>query len=195
LREDNIQISVQKLSSTVDDEVLVQIVSLHKESFDKTIATTLSDKKLLDVYIHILKYNVIKLIVAKIDEDVVGCASYRENTKKYKLNQLIKLSLLSFTGLILHPLTWLKETYYKIGLYNNISSSTHIVTLFVSKRYQNNQIGKKLLDSVVDFFPKNLTVDTRVENIKAIKFYEKNNFVVVRKNLKNVVLIRKKKDF
>jgi ribosomal protein S18 acetylase RimI-like enzyme len=192
LREDNIQISVQKLSSTVDDEVLVQIVSLHKESFDKTIATTLSDKKLLDVYIHILKYNVIKLIVAKIDEDVVGCASYRENTKKYKLNQLIKLSLLSFTGLILHPLTWLKETYYKIGLYNNISSSTHIVTLFVSKRYQNNQIGKKLLDSVVDFFPKNLTVDTRVENIKAIKFYEKNNFVVVRKNLKNVVLIRKK---
>jgi len=192
LKEDNIQISVQKLSSTVDDEVLVQIVSLHKESFDKTIATTLSDKKLLDVYIHILKYNVIKLIVAKIDEDVVGCASYRENTKKYKLNQLIKLSLLSFTGLILHPLTWLKETYYKIGLYNNISSSTHIVTLFVSKRYQNNQIGKKLLDSVVDFFPKNLTVDTRVENIKAIKFYEKNNFVVVRKNLKNVVLIRKK---
>lgn len=192
MREDNIQISVQKLSSTVDDEVLVQIVSLHKESFDKTIATTLSDKKLLDVYIHILKYNVIKLIVAKIDEDVVGCASYRENTKKYKLNQLIKLSLLSFTGLILHPLTWLKETYYKIGLYNNISSSTHIVTLFVSKRYQNNQIGKKLLDSVVDFFPKNLTVDTRVENIKAIKFYEKNNFVVVRKNLKNVVLIRKK---
>jgi ribosomal protein S18 acetylase RimI-like enzyme len=192
LREDNIQISVQKLSSTVDDEVLVQIVSLHKESFDKTIATTLSDKKLLDVYIHILKYNVIKLIVAKIDEDVVGCASYRENTKKYKLNQLIKLSLLSFTGLILHPLTWLKETYYKIGLYNNISSSTHIVTLFVSKRYQNNQIGKKLLDSVVDFFPKNLTVDTRVENIKAIKFYEKNNFVVVRKNLKNVVFIRKK---
>ena len=192
MREDNIQISVQKLSSTVDDEVLVQIVSLHKESFDKTIATTLSDKKLLDVYIHILKYNVIKLIVAKIDEDVVGCASYRENTKKYKLNQLIKLSLLSFTGLILHPLTWLKETYYKIGLYNNISSSTHIVTLFVSKRYQNNQIGKKLLDSVVDFFPKNLTVDTRVENIKAIKFYEQNNFVVVRKNLKNVVLIRKK---
>jgi ribosomal protein S18 acetylase RimI-like enzyme len=192
LKEDNIQISVQKLSSTVDDEVLVQIVSLHKESFDKTIATTLSDKKLLDVYIHILKYNVIKLIVAKIDEDVVGCASYRENTKKYKLNQLIKLSLLSFTGLILHPLTWLKETYYKIGLYNNISSSTHIVTLFVSKRYQNNQIGKKLLDSVVDFFPKNLTVDTRVENIKAIKFYEKNNFVVVRKNLKNVVFIRKK---
>ncbi len=192
MKEDNIQISVQKLSSTVDDEVLVQIVSLHKESFDKTIATTLSDKKLLDVYIHILKYNVIKLIVAKIDEDVVGCASYREKTKKYKLNQLIKLSLLSFTGLILHPLTWLKETYYKIGLYNNISSSAHIVTLFVSKRYQNNHIGKKLLDSVVDFFPKNLTVDTRVENIKAIKFYEKNNFVVVRKNLKNVVLIRKK---
>lgn len=192
MKEDNIQISVQKLSSTVDDEVLVQIVSLHKESFDKTIATTLSDKKLLDVYIHILKYNVIKLIVAKIDEDVVGCASYRENTKKYKLNQLIKLSLLSFTGLILHPLTWLKETYYKIGLFNNLSSSAHIVTLFVSKRYQNNQIGKKLLDSVVDFFPKNLTVDTRVENIKAIKFYEKNNFVVVRKNLKNVVLIRKK---
>ena len=192
MKEDNIQISVQKLSSTVDDEVLVQIVSLHKESIDKTIATTLSDKKLLDVYIHILKYNVIKLIVAKIDEDVVGCISYRENTKKYKLNQLIKLSLLSFRGLILHPLTWLKETYYKIGLYSNISSSAHIVTLFVSKRYQNNQIGKKLLDSVVDFFPKNLTVDTRVENIKAIKFYEKNKFVVVRKNFKNVVLIRKK---
>ena len=191
MNESNIKIDLEVITTFIDKKDLLQVVKLHKESFDKTIATTLSDQKLFKVYNSIIKYNVVRFIIAKVDEDIVGCLSYRDMNERYTFSQLIKLGFLSLTGIIFHPFTWAKENYFKLGLFKNVISSAHIVTLFVSKDYQDNKIGQELMNFIMNLFSKNLTVDTRVENVKAIRFYEKNNFKIANKNYKNILLIKK----
>ena len=80
------------------------------------------------------------------------------------------------------------ESYYKFGLYKNIIDSIKIITVFVDAEYQNQKIGNQLLSHIKGKYFENISLDTRVENFKAINFYEDNGFVIVNKNRRNVVL-------
>ena len=60
--------------------------------------------------------------------------------------------------------------------------------LFVDKKYQNQNIGNKLLSFIIQKFEKNITLDTNSNNQNAIEFYKKNNFEILRKNKKNVLM-------
>ena len=95
----------------------------------------------------------------------------------------------SIVGLFSHPYIWLLESFYKIGLYKNIESKINIVTLFVNTEYQNKKIGHILVKNVIERYKSGISVDTRTDNIQAIKFYKKNGFKKVRENSKNMVLL------
>ena len=60
--------------------------------------------------------------------------------------------------------------------------------LFVDKKYQNQNIGNKLLSFIIQKFETNITLDTNSNNQNAIEFYKKNNFEILRKNKKNVLM-------
>ncbi|MEM2633527.1 MAG: ribosomal protein S18-alanine N-acetyltransferase, partial [Nitrososphaerota archaeon] len=63
-----------------------------------------------------------------------------------------------------------------------------IVSIAVKKDYRKKGIGKKLLDSIIEYFKSRnvslVNLQVRIDNYEAISFYEKNGFKKV-KVLKN----------
>ena len=52
------------------------------------------------------------------------------------------------------------------------------------KTIKNQSIGNELLSFAINKFEENITLDTNRNNKNAVKFYKKNNFIILRKNKK-----------
>ena len=180
---------VLQLTKDTNYEIYKQISSLHKSSLTKTIATTLTTNRLSRLYIFLIKNNLLKVIYIQIGETVAGCASCRQKNKNYTPKQLFELCLISLTGLILHPLVWIIEIYFKKGLYKDLKFESKLVTLFVNKELQNKSIASDLVCYIKENEPLPIVVDTRNINHSALNFYNKKGFRTVNKNKKNTVLL------
>ena len=179
---------VLEITSKTDKSIYYQIAILHKLSLKKTIASTFSFKRLSKIYQFLVANKIFKIIVAIENNKIVGCLSYKYTNIFWKPNMLLVLFAHSLVGIISHPYTWLIESFYKIGLYKNVKSKVNIVTLFVDKEHQNKKIGHVLVSKIIERYKNDISVDTRAENIEAIKFYKKNGFKTVKENSKNMVL-------
>jgi GNAT superfamily N-acetyltransferase len=180
---------VLQLTKDTNYEIYQQISLLHKSSLTKTIATTLTTNRLSRLYIFLIKNNLLKVIYIQIGETVAGCASYSQKNKNYTFKQLFELCLISLTGLILHPLVWIIESYFKKGLYKDLKFESKLVTLFVNKELQNKSIASGLVSYIKENEPLPIVVDTRNINHSALNFYNKNGFHTVNKNKRNTVLL------
>ncbi len=181
---------ISRLTKHTDLKVFNQLASLHKKSLKNTIASTLSDNRLSKVYLYMVKEEILQIIVATSESNIIGSLSFREHPKDTSLRNLIFLIYISLIGFISHPIVWIVELYFKIGLYRNIKSNVNIVTLFVDLNYQNKKIGQALINFVINEYKNPITVDTRSNNNSAINFYKKNKFEIVNSNKKNTVLNR-----
>ena len=180
---------VLEITPKTEKSIFYEISILHKLSLKKTIASTFSFKRLSKIYQFLVTNKIFKIIVAIEDNKIVGCLSYKYTNILWKPNMLLVLFAHSLVGIISHPFTWFIESYYKIGLYKNVKSKVNIVTLFVDNEYQNKKIGHVLVNKIIERYKNDISVDTRAENIEAIKFYKKNGFKTVKENSKNVVLL------
>mgnify|MGYP001172281767 FL=1 len=84
---------------------------------------------------------------------------------------------------------WIREYYYKIGLYKGVESEINIVTLFVDTDYQGKGVGEQLVKNIKKQYKTKISVDTRSDNQMAIDFYTKNGFVLKNQNTKNTSLL------
>ncbi|MBF7070780.1 GNAT family N-acetyltransferase [Aliarcobacter butzleri] len=64
-----------------------------------------------------------------------------------------------------------------VGLIEN-----YIVGIFISFSFQSKGIGKKLLDYIKEF-KKELSLNVYVKNISAIKFYQREGFIINSQNI------------
>ena len=136
-----------------------------------------------------IKNNLLKVIYIQIGETIAGCASYGQKNLNYTYKQLFQLCLISIPGLILHPLVWIIESYYKKGLYKDQKFESKLVTLFVNKELHNKSIASDLVSYIKENEPLPIVVDTRNINHSALNFYNKNGFHIVNKNERNTVLL------
>tara|TARA_B100000123_G_scaffold270750_1_gene249178 strand:- start:609 stop:1160 length:552 start_codon:yes stop_codon:yes gene_type:complete len=180
---------VLEITSNVDKSIFYEIAVLHKLSLKKTIASTFSFKRLSKIYQFLVINKIFRIVVVIENDKIVGCMSYKFTNNFLKPYMLPILLAHSIVGLFSHPYIWLLESFYKIGLYKNIESKINIVTLFVNTEYQNKKIGHILVKNVIERYKSGISVDTRTDNIQAIKFYKKNGFKKVRENSKNMVLL------
>jgi len=161
---------------------------LHKKSFKETIATTLMTNNLARLYRLLIKNKIISVNVA-FDENktLIGAITVKTNNykRKKKLVDILKIIFLLLQGLLLHPVVWIREYYYKIGLYKGIDSKINIITLFVDTEYQDKGVGKNLIRNIKDQYKTKISIDTRTDNQMAIDFYLKNGFVLKNQNLRN----------
>ncbi|MCG3674747.1 GNAT family N-acetyltransferase [Aliarcobacter butzleri] len=70
-----------------------------------------------------------------------------------------------------------EKTVAFIGLIEN-----YIAGIFVSFSFQSKGIGKKLLDYIKEF-KKELSLNVYVKNISAIKFYQREDFIINSQNI------------
>ena len=181
---------VVKLTKNTDIKVFEEVAILHRKSLKNTIASTLSDKNLAQVYLYMVENQILNIVTSVSNSVVVGSLSYREFNKKNSLKQLIYLGYKSIPGFIQHPIIWAIELYFKIGLYKNINSKVNIVTLFIANEFQNKKVGQLLIDHIINEYKNDITVDTRSNNDVALNFYKKNQFKILNQNFKNTVLKR-----
>lgn len=182
---------IVKLTKNTDIKIFEEVALLHKQSLEKTIASSLSVNKLAKVYLYLVDKQLIKMIISISNSSISGSLSYKEPKRRTSIINLIFLSIKSMTGFISHPIIWVTEFYYKIGLYKNINSKVNIITLFVKEEFQNKKIGKLLMDNIINEYKNDIKVDTRVNNKSALNFYIKNKFEIQNTNKKNIVLKRK----
>ena len=91
-------------------------------------------------------------------------------------------------GIIKKPLVCIVETYYKYRIYKNLDHEVNILTLFVDRDSQSSGIGHQLLIYLKNDYKSNVSVDTRTINKRAINFYIKNGFKIIRSDKKNTIL-------
>tara|TARA_Y100001954_G_scaffold29308_1_gene26581 strand:- start:4378 stop:4950 length:573 start_codon:yes stop_codon:yes gene_type:complete len=179
------------LNSQVTKEELINLANLHKQILEDSMASTLKDDLLSQLYYFLIKNNLLYVVVVKNENnDIIGsisCTSGSLITKVFRLD-FIKILKIILTGILSKPTLWIKHTYFKLVTYFGVNSNANIVFLFVDKKYQNQNIGNKLLSFIIQKFKTNITLDTNSNNQNAIEFYKKNNFEILRKNKKNVLM-------
>ena len=74
--------------------------------------------------------------------------------------------------------TYIYEENEEIKGFISILNKNYIGALFVDLKYQNKGIGKSLIDYCKNLYTE-LSLEVFKENIKAIKFYFKNNFIII----------------
>ena len=178
-----------KLNKNSDYEEYLSVATLHKNTLKKTLASTLTNKNLANMYIYLVQQNFFEVHAIKEENKLVGAISIRFKDKKFNTKNVLDMIKLSYFGILSHPLIWIVEIYYKIGLYRNISSRVNIVTLFVLDEYRSKNYGSLLLKNIINEYKQGISVDTRTANQSAINFYKKNNFKLINQNSKNTVLI------
>ena len=150
---------VIKLTKNTDIKVFEEVAILHKKSLKNTIASTLSDKNLAQVYLYMVEKQILNIITTVSNSVVVGSLSYREFNKKNSLKELIYLGYKSIPGFIQHPFIWVVELYFKIGLYKNIISKVNIVTLFIANEFQNKKVGQLLVQYIINEYKNEKTTN------------------------------------
>jgi len=146
---------------------------LHKKVFEGTIATTLMTNNLSRLYILLIKNNIISVNVAfDEDENFLGALTVKMNSLNVRANFIdtLKIIFILFQGLLLHPFVWIREYYYKIGLYKGVDSKINIITLFVDTDYQGKGVGEQLVKNIKEQYKTKISVDTRSDNQMAIDF-------------------------
>lgn len=74
--------------------------------------------------------------------------------------------------------TYIYEENEEIKGFISILNKNYIGALFVDLKYQSKGIGKSLIDYCKNLYTE-LSLEVFKENIKAIKFYFKNNFIII----------------
>ena len=178
-----------KLDKNSNYQDYLSVAILHKSTLKKTLASTLTNKNLANLYSYLVQKNFFEILTIKEENKLVGVVSIRFKYKRFNIKNLMYLVKFSIFGIINHPIIWITEIYFKIGLYKNVSSRINIVTLFVLEKYQSKNYGSILLNNVINEYESEISVDTRTKNTSAINFYKKNNFKLVNQNFKNTVLL------
>ena len=175
-----------------DDKNRINYLSiLHKKVFEDTIATTLTTNNLSRLYTLLIKNKIISVNIAfDEDENFLGALTVKLTSYDLKrnFNDTLKIIFVLLQGLLLHPFVWIREYYYKIGLYKGIDSTISIITLFVDTDYQGKGVGEQLIKNIKDQYKSKISVDTRSDNQMAIDFYVKNGFVLRNHNKRNTSL-------
>ena len=172
-------------------ELMYELAKLHKLSLKNTVATSLSTKNLAKLYELLVKIDYLNVIIATNEnKNIIGGLTYTFKSKKQiiKLSQKFKISLIMIFGFIKKPIVCIVETYYKYRIYKNLDHEVNILTLFVDRDSQSSGIGNQLLNHLKKDYRSNVSVDTRTSNKRAINFYIKNGFKVVRSDKKNTIL-------
>lgn len=122
-----------------------------------------------------------------------------DNYQKKYLNQVLELGELlnnNFTKLFdPNNLNKLEKIYVYIDQdiikgFIHISSNFEIIDILniaVNPKYQNQQIGTTLINYVINNKKEEenkIMLEVREDNINAIKFYQKNNFITINKRKK-----------
>tara|TARA_Y100000817_G_C16729904_1_gene487530 strand:- start:204 stop:764 length:561 start_codon:yes stop_codon:yes gene_type:complete len=165
---------------------------LHKKVFEGTIATTLMTNNLSRLYRLLIKNNIISVNVAfDEDENFLGALTVKISSFNARANFIdtLKIIFILFQGLLLHPFVWIREYYYKIGLYKGVDSKINIITLFVDTDYQGKGVGEQLVKNIKEQYKTKISVDTRSDNQMAIDFYIKHGFVLKNQNTRNTSLL------
>lgn len=157
---------------------LYQLAKLHKSSFDKSLATTLSANMLSKFYkILFVDMNYQCFYIENSEKEILGALIIKNNNfKKIKFNKYLNISLLLLTGILNHPIFWINSILKNKNLYKGLSYDYEISTIFVSKNHQSKNIGTELINYLKENDFKNIIVNTDI----AKNFYFKNGFNLIR---------------
>jgi len=169
--------NAKKFSSknTID---FYQLAILHKSSFDKSLATTLSAYFLSKFYkILFVDMNYECIYIENSEKEILGALIIKNNHfKKIKLKKYLNISFLLFTGFLNSPIFWINSVLKNRNLYKGLSYDYEISTIFVSSEHQSKNIGTELINFLKDNKFKNIIVNTNI----AESFYIKNGFNLIR---------------
>ncbi len=174
-----------------NNELIYELAKLHKLSLKNTVATSLSTKNLAKLYELLINIDYLNVIVAiNENNNIIGGLTYTFKSKKQKikLSHKFKILLIMIFGIIKKPIVCIVETYYKYRIYKNLDHEVNILTLFVDRDIQSSGIGHQLLIYLKNDYKSNVSVDTRTINKRAINFYIKNGFKIIRSDKKNTIL-------
>ena len=82
-------------------------------------------------------------------------------------------------------------------VYEDIYNRFEVDYIVVDSQYRRKGIGKKLLESIINLNPENITLEVREDNIPAINLYKKMGFEIVSKrekyygNIDGLLMIRR----
>jgi ribosomal protein S18 acetylase RimI-like enzyme len=166
---------------------LFQVANIHKDVLHKTIATTLSSKNLSKLYaLLILSKNLEIVIATNSTNEILGSILINKNKFNFFNLNIIKIFFILISGFLIHPTIWIKEIYFKVGLYKKLTYNIKIQAVIINSKYQGQGIGKELLNYVINNNLGKIVLDTRADNYIAQKFYLENNFYIHKKNKKNI---------
>lgn len=181
------------------DEV-VTVVSLHQKTMPG-LSSQLGKDYLHRFYQTIVNHQAIyHCLVALKNKQVVGVIVLTGDAKKS--NQLLH-SLWSWKTVVNILIGFIKQKIHLGELISRLRFERlmgeelklphqRILILMVDDKYQRQGIGQKLLRSIIEQYPKSkekkLYVDTRADNLTAIKFYQKAGFIIKDKAFKAVIM-------
>jgi len=157
---------------------LYQLARLHKSSFDKSLATTLSTKRLSKLYqILFENLNFECLYIENFEKEILGAVIIKDkNLKKVKTYKLFYLAYLLVTGFFKNPIFWFNSFLKNRNLYRGLTYDYEISTIFVSSKHRSQNVGTELVNFLKNNNFKNIIVNTDI----AENFYIKNGFNLVR---------------
>ena len=157
---------------------LYQLAMLHKSSFDKSLATTLSTNKLSKFYkILFVDMNYECFYIENSEKEILGALILKNNNfKKVKPIKYLNITFILITGFFNNPIFWNKSVLKNKNLYKGLSYDYEISTIFVSSEHRSKNIGTKLINFLRDNEYKNIVVNTDI----AENFYLKKGFYLIR---------------
>ena len=92
---------------------------------------------------------------------------------------------------------YINDNIVGVIVYEDIFNRFEIDYIVVDSQYRRQGIASKLLESVINLNPENITLEVREDNISAINLYKKYGFEIVRKrekyygNIDGLLMIRR----
>ena len=92
---------------------------------------------------------------------------------------------------------YIDDNIVGVLVYEDIYNRFEVDYIVVDSQYRRKGIGKKLLESIINLNPENITLEVREDNIPAINLYKKMGFEIVSKrekyygNIDGLLMIRR----
>jgi len=176
---------IEELLKTVEnEEIIKQLVALHKISIDKSRFGTLKLQTGISIYEEFLKKANIKIFFAqdKLTGVVLGAIVSQVPNKNLNRTLMgVRASLDIALAMIRHPYIWISQTFIDKLFESTYRNSNYIVAIYVKSEVRRSGIGKLLIEFAEDQMQnRSVFVSTKRNNIKAFNFYNGYGFELKR---------------
>lgn len=165
---------------------LTEIAVIHKKAYHNNhFTSTFSSEKLEEYYEELISNSDLSIVSLDDNNNCIGFIISGRNVSKGIQNFISKNKYYLFLIMLRNPIFMIEKMYFKIYSFINPPKASKIkfrlLSISVDSSNQSKGIGKFMLNEfekkLIEINEYAYGLSVRNINIKAIKFYEKNNFI------------------